>query len=409
MKSMLKKCSIIFIAILIVGLNISGCGEKAPKESALNRIDSLMQAAIQDHAFPGAAVAIGRGSKLIKLQGYGHFGYQKKWNQAVTPNTLFDLASLTKVIATTTAIMQLYEEGKIQLEDKVIKYLPKFAKNGKADITIRQLLSHSSGLKPDVSIRGVTSGEVLIDSVLTEKMTYEPDTKSVYSDSNFILLAMIVEQVSGQKFATYCKQHIFKPLGMTHTGFIPYSDSDTTHTYFEKTGNTVIVNETVDTTNIVPTADHANNLFWGVVNDPRSQLTAGVAGHAGLYSSAEDLAKIAFMYLHQGKVNGKQFLKASTINLFTKDYGVPNSNRALGWEVAYEDCSCGKYFGPKSFGHTGYTGTMIWFDPQQDLFGILLTNQVFPNGHGTKVYAVRQKFENLVYTSLVDSSETQRY
>jgi CubicO group peptidase (beta-lactamase class C family) len=318
------------------------------------------------------------------------------------------MASLTKVIATTTAIMQLYEKEKILLNDKVSKYLPKFAKNGKGDITIRQLLTHSSGLKPDVSIRGVDSGEEVVNRVLTEKLSYKPDTKSVYSDSNFITLALIVEKVTGQKFADYCKQHIFKPLGMSHTGFYPFNKSDTTHTHFNKA--TLIVNTNVDTTNIAPTADHSGTEFWGVVNDPRSRLMGGVAGHAGLYTSASDLAKLAFMYLHHGKVNGKQFLKASTIKLFTTKYkGVPHSHRALGWEGDYKDCSCGHLFGPKSFGHTGFTGTMIWFDPQQDLFGILLTNQVFPKGHRTKIYHVRRAFENIVYSSLVDSSETSRY
>src|SRR5699024_10503839 len=155
-------------------------------------------------------------------------------------------------------------------------------------------------------------------------------------------------------------------------------------------GKTLIVNTTVDTSNIAPTADHGGNWFRGGVNDPRSRLAGGVFGHAGLYTSVKDLAKFAFMYLKRGKVNGKQFLQASTIKLFTKKYGIPNSNRALCWEVDYNDCSCGKYFGPKSFGHTGFTGTMIWFDPEQDLFGILFTNQVFPKGHGTKIYSIRR-------------------
>src|SRR5699024_1357331 len=134
-----------------------------------------------------------------KLQGYGHYGYKQKWNQPVNSKTLFDMASLTKVIATTTAIMQLYEEGKIHLDDNVAHYLPKFAENGKGDITIRQLLTHSSGLKPDVSIQGLGlhDGDEVINRVLTEKTTYKPDTKSVYSDSNFILLAMIVEKITG--------------------------------------------------------------------------------------------------------------------------------------------------------------------------------------------------------------------
>jgi CubicO group peptidase (beta-lactamase class C family) len=407
MGSVLHKFGFLLVVFITGGIILSGCNRKK-KAPQLTGVDSLMHAAIQNHAFPGAAVAVGHTSKLVKLQGYGHYGYNKKWSQSVSPHTLFDMASLTKVIATTTAVMQLYEEGKIHLDDKVSQYLPRFAENGKGAITIRQLLTHSSGLKPDVSIRGVSTGKEVVDRVLTEKMTYEPDTKSVYSDSNFITLALIVEKVTGQKYAAYCKQHIFEPLGMTHTGFYPFDKSDTIHTHFNKA--VLIVNKNVDTTNIAPTADHSGNEFWGVVNDPRSRLMGGVAGHAGLYSSASDLAKLAFMYLHQGKVNGKPFLKASTIKLFTTKYkGIPHSHRALGWETDYKDCSCGNLFGSMSFGHTGFTGTMIWFDPQQDLFGILLTNQVFPKGHRTKIYHVRRAFENIVYSSLVDSSETARY
>jgi CubicO group peptidase (beta-lactamase class C family) len=369
-----------------------------------------MHAAIQNHAFPGAAVAVGYASKLVKLQGYGHYGYDKRWSQTVTPQTLFDMASLTKVIATTTAVMQLYEQGKIHLYDKVSQYLPAFAENGKTDITIRQLLTHSSGLKPDVSIKGVSNGRELLDSVLTEKMTYKPDTKSVYSDSNFIALMLIVEKITEQKFTVYCKQHIFEPLGMMHTRFYPFNELDTTHTYSEMTNKTLVVNRNIATINIAPTADHFGNEFWGVVNDPRSRLVGGVAGHAGLYTNASDLAKLAFMYLHRGKVKGKQFLKASTIRLFTRKYdGIPDSHRALGWEVDYKDCSCGDLFGPRSFGHTGFTGTMIWFDPRQELFGILLTSQVFPNGHQTKIYKVRRAFENIVYSSLVGPTKVPQH
>jgi CubicO group peptidase (beta-lactamase class C family) len=411
MKLRLTRLSFLFAILIAVGLTFEGCRHnKSTRVNQLNRIDSLMHAAIQNHAFPGAAVVVGHNSKLVKLQGYGHFGYKKKWSQPVTPQTLFDMASLTKVIATTTAIMQLYEQGKIHLDDKIAQYLPKFAVNGKENITIRQLLTHSSGLKPDVSIQGLGPGDgkEVVNRVLTEKLTYKPDSKSVYSDSNFITLALIVEKITGQKFAAYCKQHIFKQLGMTHTGFLPFSESDTVHTTFNNTNLPLIINKNVATNNIAPTADHSDEIFWGVVNDPRSRLMGGVAGHAGLYTSASDLAKFAFMYLNNGLVNGKQFLKPSTIKLFTKKYaGIPHSHRALGWEGDYHDCSCGNLFGPKSFGHTGFTGTMIWFDPQQNLFGILLTNQVFPKGHRTKIYKVRRQFENLVYSSIVDSLGTE--
>jgi CubicO group peptidase (beta-lactamase class C family) len=194
---------------------------------------------------------------------------------------------------------------------------------------------------------------------------------------------------------------------MMHTGFYPFNKSDTTHTRLNGTNKMLIVNTKVDTAHIAPTANHSGYGFWGVVNDPRSRLMQGVAGHAGLYTSASDLTKLAFMYLNHGKVDGRQFIKASTIKLFTTKYkGIPHSHRALGWEGDYKDCSCGRLFGPNSFGHTGFTGTMIWFDPDQNVFGILLTNQVFPKGHRTRIYRVRRRFENLVYTDVVDTAKT---
>jgi CubicO group peptidase (beta-lactamase class C family) len=408
----MKKTSTKFMLPLLIliagGLTLTGCDSHHTNAKKFTRVDSLLNTSIKNRAFPGAAIAIGQGSKVLKLQGYGHYGYKQKWNQKVTPQTLFDMASLTKVIATTTAVELLYDQGKIRLNQKVSHFLPAFAQNGKDSVTIRQLLTHSSGLKPDISLRGLHNRKQVIDRLLAQKQTYKPDTKSVYSDSNFMVLALIVSKITGQNFAAYCKQHIFKPLGMTHTGFRPFNDSDTTHTHLKKANKTLIVNKNVDTTNFAPTADHSGEEFWGIVNDPRSRLMGGMAGHAGLFASASDLVKFAQMYVHLGKVNGKQFIKASTIKLFRKDAGVPNSHRGLGWDIDYKDCACGHLFGPKSFGHRGFTGTMIWFSPKHHLYGILLTNQVFPNGHQTKIYRARREFYNLVYSGVLGKSKSSQ-
>lgn len=350
----------------------------------LSRVDSLINTSIQQHAFPGAAVAIGMGSSIEKLQGYGYYTYQHKIHPD-TPYTEFDLASMTKVIATTTAAMQLYEDGRLSLDTPVAHYLPSFAQNGKSQITIRQLLTHSSGLKPYIrpEKEGLHSRKAILDTVMAQKLQYKPGSKSVYSGLNMITLMRVIETITGQEFPAYCEQHIFKPLGMSHTEFRPGG--------------------LTDTTGYAPTANPQREVFQGVVNDPLARAMGGVSGNAGVFSSASDLAKFAFMLAHDGRIYGKQFLKPATVELFTSRADVPNSTRALGWDTKSEHgySSAGHLFGPKSFGHTGFTGTSIWFDPNQQLFAILLTNQVFPRGHHDEIFKVREKFYDLVYSRLV--------
>jgi CubicO group peptidase (beta-lactamase class C family) len=343
-------------------------------------IKSVINSAIGNHAFPGAAVAIGHDTAAY-TNGYGNYTYNSS-SPSITAQTRFDLASLTKVIATTTAVMLLYDQGKISLDQKVAHYLPDFAQDGKKNVTIRELLSHSSGLKPDISLAGLSTRKGVIDRILAQKLTYQPGSKSVYSDLNFIVLMLVVNKITGRDFADYCEQNIFKPLGMNHTGFM--------------TGN---YNKNL----FAPTATN----LQGIVNDPTARLLGGVSGNAGLYSTAEDLAKFGEMYIHHGKVDGKQFLKASTIKLFTTNAGVPNSKRALGWmsmaRATQGWCSCGKYFGPQSFGHRGYTGTCIWIDPQQNLFGFLLPNGTYPSGQDyiNTIVPARKSFYNQLYISII--------
>jgi len=184
-----------------------------PENVNLERVDSLMHAAIQHRAFPGAAIAVGHGAQIVKLQGYGHFTYRRKVHP-VTPKTRFDLASMTKVIATTTAAMLLYQQGRLSLDTPVAHYLPSFAQHGKGKITIRQLLTHSSGLKPYLTPKGIGlhTHKQIIDSIMAQKLAYKPGSKSVYSGLNMITLMRVIETITGQNFATYCQQHIFKPL-----------------------------------------------------------------------------------------------------------------------------------------------------------------------------------------------------
>ncbi|MFQ5571414.1 MAG: glycoside hydrolase family 3 N-terminal domain-containing protein [Rhodothermales bacterium] len=350
----------------------------------LARIDSMMRASIQARAFPGAAVAIGRANVIVKLDGYGYFTYDSE--QRVTPDSRFDLASLTKVVSTTTAAMQLFEQGRLDLEAPVIRYLPRFGQNGKEAVTIRHLLTHTSGLPPFRPFyrMGVTTREAVIDSIFAIGLEFEPGVQARYSDFSMITLALVIEQITGQEFSAYAQEHIFEPLGMRNTGFRPAGATDTT---------------------FVPTEvdDYFRlRLIQGEVHDETAWLLGGTAGHAGLFSTAADLARFASMLVNGGRINGYPFLKEETIRLFTTPVDPEHHTRALGWDTRSLEgySSAGRYFGPKSFGHTGFTGTSLWIDPDQHLFAILLTNRVYPTRDNRGHVAVRPQLADLAYEAI---------
>ncbi len=345
-------------------------------------VDSVLRAAMRDRAFPGAAVAVGRGDVVTKLDGHGYYTYDKK--KPVQPTSFYDLASLTKVVATTTAAMLLVERDSIALDDAVATHLPDFAQEGKDAITIRQLLAHSSGLKPYLGPdeRGPTR-EALIDSIMAQPLAYTPGTQSKYSGLGFITFMHLVETVTGQSFEAFCQNNIFEPLGMHDTGF-----------------------RAVDTTadpSVVPTTDTTGTHFQGTVHDPIARAMGGVSGNAGLFSTARDLARFAYMLTHEGRIDGRQFLESTTIETFTSKTNVPGSTRALGWDTKSPSgySSAGDHFSTSSFGHTGYTGTSLWIDPTQDLFVLLLTNRVYPDDANTQIRAVRPTVANEVYEAIV--------
>lgn len=348
---------------------------------ALARVDSLIRVARLKRAFPGAAVAVGRGQTLTKLDAYGYHTYDA--TTPVSTESLYDLASLTKVLATTTAAMQLYEQGVLDLDAPVVRYLPAFGQAGKDAITIRQLLTHSSGLRPYLppEARGATRAD-LLDAVMAEELRYAPDAKSQYSGLGIITLMRVIEEISGQSFDAYCEAHIFQPLGMTRTGFRPFAWTDSTR--------------------VVPTTDTTGVRFQGTVHDPIARQMNGISGNAGVFSTARDLARFASMLVNEGTIYGKQFLKAETIERFTARTAVPNSTRALGWDTKSMEgySSAGQHFGPESFGHTGYTGTSMWVDPERDLFVILLTNRVYPDDSDRQISDIRPQIADLVVESI---------
>ncbi len=321
-------------------------------------------------------VVVGRQGRTVFRQAFG----ERALVPAPAPlraGDIFDLASLTKVIATAPAVMQLVEQGRIALDAPVAAYWPAFAANGKGAITVRQLLTHTSGLAPDLDMSAPWSGQ---DEGLRRAAAVRPvraaGSAFVYSDIDFIVLGEIVARVSGQPLDVYAHEHVFAPLGMTATGFRPPADRLAR----------IVATERID-----------GRLRWGEAHDPTAWRMGGVAGHAGLFSTADDLARFARMLLAGGALDGVRILKPETVSAMTRPQLLPGgARRALGWDVssAYS-LGFDQAFGPASFGHTGYTGCLIWIDPASGGYLIILTSRLHPDGRGD-VKPLRQDLGRLV-------------
>ncbi len=281
----------------------------------------------------------------------------------MTIDTVFDLASLTKPIATATSIMLLIQQGKLELNQTVSSIIPEFAAHGKDTITIRYLLTHTSGLIADNSISDYADGpDQAFVKINTLKLTAEPGAEFIYSDVGFILLGRIVEVVSGQSVHEFSQSSIYGPLGMAETGYLP--------------GDALKARAAV-------TEERDGHWMQGEVHDPRAFALGGIAGHAGLFSTADDLARYAVMMLNQGQLSDVQILQPATLALMTTAVDVPRGRRALGWDARTGYSSNrGDLMSSRAFGHGGFTGTGIWMDPQQNLFVIFLSNRVHPDGKG---------------------------
>src|SRR4051812_12965459 len=257
-----------------------------PAQGLASRIDPIIQEAVRSGLIPGAVLAVGHGSEVVYKNAYGSRSLLPS-KQPMTQDTIFDVASLTKVAATTPCLMKLFEEGKLRINDPVTKYIPEFL-GGKSDITVRLLMTHFSGLQPDFELGSHWSGyETGLGKALAEKPIAPPGTRFIYSDTNFILLGEIVRRLSGMSLSEYAKQTVYQPLGMTDTGFLPDSALRSRIAPTEKDPDTGIP-------------------LWGVVHDPRSRYMGGVAGHAGLFSTADDLAQYGLMMLANGQARGRQ-------------------------------------------------------------------------------------------------------
>lgn len=343
----------------------------------LAAVDAIMNEAVATGKIPGGVVLLGHNGKVIYRKAFGSRSLEPA-REAMTVDTVFDLASLTKCIVTTTAIMQLLEQGRVRLNDPVAAYLPEFAQNGKAEITVRELMTHYSGLAPDLDLKQPWSGrDTAYSMAMQQKPEHPPGTRFVYSDINFETLGFIVEKVSGMPLNTYAQAKIFAPLGMTHTSFLPPSD------WLPR---------------IAPTQyDENGKMLRGVVHDPTARRMGGVAGHAGLFSTADDLAKFA-----QELLSGNKILSRAIIEKMSTPQTPQNlsSVRGLGWDIDSPFSSNrGELLPVGSFGHTGFTGTSLWIDPVTDTYIILLTNAVHPNG-GKSAVSLRSRVATAVAASL---------
>jgi CubicO group peptidase (beta-lactamase class C family) len=345
---------------------------------------SILQKGIADHAFPAASVAITHRGRLIALKTLGAFTYEPN-SPTVVPTTLFDLASLTKVVATTPMAMLLYERGLLDLDAPVAAILPEFAAAAKKDprrhaVTIRMLLSHSSGLPAyeKLFLKAGTRAELLL-AALTMPLVADPATRSEYSDIGFIILGLALERLADESLDRFCQRELFAPLAMTSTTFNPPTEIRAA---------------------IPPTANDQNfrqRIIQGEVQDENASVLGGVAAHAGLFSTAHDLAKFAHAMLQQRR----PILRPETISLFTRREPTPTStSRALGWDTPSSPSQSGKYFPTQSYGHLGYTGTSLWIDPARQLSITLLTNRTWPDCSNQAIKTIRPIFHDAVIESL---------
>ncbi len=344
----------------------------------LSSVDAVIEQAIHDGNIPGAVLLVGHNGHVIYRKAYGNRALEPR-REPMTLDTIFDLASLTKVIATTTAVMQLVEQGKVRLNDPVAKYLPEFAQNGKDDVTIRQLLTHYSGLAPDLDLKTPWEGkDTAYRMAFAETPQDPPGSRFSYSDINFIMLGALVERVSGESLDEYCERHIFLPLKMMHTRFLPPA---------------------AWRAKIAPTQyDENEHMLRGVVHDPTARRMGGVAGHAGLFSTADDLAKFAQTLLN----GGGGILSPLSVEKMTQPEQPPSAPvlRGFGWDIDSPFSSNrGDLLPIGSYGHTGFTGTSIWIDPTTQTYIILLTNAVHPRGKGNAI-ALRSEVATAVAAAL---------
>ena len=395
---------------------------------------SIVREAIQDHAFPSANVAVTQTGKLVALKSFGRFSYEAgapllpdfggSGDFHVDVTTLFDLASLTKPIATTTMAMILYERGLLELDASLSGTIPEFLTDAQKDprrrnVTYRMLLAHSSGLPAyEKLFLKAHTREALLEAAFTTPLRADPATRAEYSDIGFIILGVALERIAEESLDCFCQREIFGPLGMSNTTFNPPKElrdripptADEREEETEECGADLprAIVEGTSARDLSAATSHPgasrnrrstfrHRIIQGEVQDENASILGSVAGHAGLFSTAEDVTRFAESML-QG---GSPILRPETVTLFTRrEAAPPGTSRTLGWDTPSQPSQSGKYLGPRSYGHLGYTGTSLWIDPDRQLSITLLTNRTWPDCSNPAIKQVRPKFHDAILEAL---------
>jgi len=352
----------VVVGLLLLALQGAG----SPAAFSAGAFDPPVEDGIRRGAYPGAALVVGRRDTILFAKGYGHLTWSASSASVDPDSTMYDLASLTKVIATATSLMLLVERGQVRLDEPVSTYIAELKGPQTAPITVRQLLTHTSGLRadlPEPELKAIRDSAALMARVLRETPRVTPGTRVIYSDLNAILLGEVVRRVTGESLDTFVAREVFVPLGLHQTMFRPPS---------RLRGR------------IAPTGMWHGHPVAGIVNDGSAFRLRGVSGNAGVFSTAADVAQFAQFVLRGGTTrDGRRLLREETVRLFTSKataFGARTEARALGWQAVPTGesvSSAGTLFGPRSYGHTGWTGTSLWIDPDRDLFVVLLTNRAY--------------------------------
>ncbi|MEK6303450.1 MAG: exo-beta-N-acetylmuramidase NamZ domain-containing protein [Acidobacteriota bacterium] len=375
----------------------------------LAKIDEAALESIARKETPGAVVLVARKGRIVFRKAFGDRAIEPK-REPMTIDTIFDLASLTKIVATATSIMILVEQGKVSLADPVALYIPEFGKFGKERITVEQLMTHRAGLPPDNEIADYVGKTIdPLEQIYQLRPSYEPGTRFVYSDVGFIVAAEIVRRVSGKRIDRFAEDTIFTPLEMKSSFFSAKMEGIRNEAK-SKTGDYSIetlrrISEFLKqiSERTAPTETREGHWMRGEVHDPRAYEMGGVAGHAGLFSTADDLAIFCQMILNKGEYGGTRILAPYTVGRMISAQSLPTSQmRGIGWDVNTAFSSNrGDLFPVGTFGHTGFTGTSIWLDPLSETFVVLLTNRVHPNGKGD-VTRLRSFVASIVAAAITD-------
>jgi CubicO group peptidase (beta-lactamase class C family) len=370
----------------------------AHQDEQFYRAFFLLGCAIDQHIFPGATAAITHRGKLIALKAIGRFTYELD-SPRVKPETIFDLASLTKIVATTPASMLLFERGKLALEQPLVDVLPEFASADlrRRNVTFRMLLAHSAGLPAYIKLfQTAGNKQELIRQALQVPLVHDPGTQAEYSDIGFILLGEALERITGEPLDRFCDREIYTPLGLGHTRYLPPTDWKS----------------------LVPPTEQNQpqrpRVIQGEVNDENCFVIGGVAGHAGVFSTALDVSIYGQCLLNKSSLNGPHsragfarewaaspLFRPETVEIFTRREDFPpGTSRALGWDTPSRPSSSGQYFSERSYGHLGYTGTSLWIDPERRLSVTLLTNRTWPDRSAEGIKNLRPIFHDAVVEAL---------